>query len=113
MAPVRSRRLWGPTTIAGLATVSVYTVPGDRVAIVRSQTLSNLAPAAAQYTVRIDPAGAGAAAIVWHGTVPGLGSVSIPYMIVEEGDQITVTNTAGAGQMTSAGFGSLLDGDPE
>lgn len=107
---VRSRPFFLTTINAG-ATVTVYTVPSDRVAIMRTITVTNTAALGQPATVQAN-LGSGALA-VWTGTIPAASTVSIPApVILEEGDTLIVVNGGATGAMRAYGGGSLLDGDP-
>lgn len=107
---VRSRPFWLATAPAA-ATTTLYTVPANRVALVRLITISNTGALGNVATIRAD-LGSGPLAI-WSGTVPGAGTSSIPVpVILSEGDVLDLVN-GGAAALRSFGCGSLLDGDPE
>lgn len=108
---VRSTPFWLITAGAG-ATVTAYTVPADRVAIVRTITIHNTGAVGAQATLTVN-LGSGALAF-WSGVVAALATVSLPVpLIIAEGDVVALVNGAAAGNMRSYGGGSLLAGDPQ
>lgn len=110
MATVRSRRFFGPVVLAAGSTSILYTVPANRVAIIRSIWAYN--PGGASSALSLTVNGATAADIVFRQLVPALGSIETPpEMILDPGDVLR----GSAGTISAIhviGFGSLLDGPP-
>lgn len=110
-APVRTRRLFGPTTPVPATTTLAYTVPDERTAIIRGLFIDNLTAVANLAVLFIN--GTTNTDECWRGSIPGNTTVEIPDSIVlNPGDTLYIR--ASVGSATSfTGFGSLLDGAPE
>lgn len=111
---VRSVRFFGPTRLVSLGYQSVYTVPVDRVALMKSigircDVATALAPVT--FTIAITPA-ADAPYDVCHFTFAAPGQAVVPFtpLVLRENDELRIkASVINAGK--AFGFGSLLQGD--
>lgn len=109
--PVRSRRFFGPTSIASASSALLYTVPADRTARFSLVTVVQTgAPTAGTTAIRL---GSATGFALWIGTgFPSPFAMAILVgMVLDPGDQLWGVAATGA-PISVAGFGSLLDGAP-
>lgn len=107
---VRSRRLFGPTSLPTTPGI-LYTVPAGRTAILRSCRLTNRLLTNEPFALFVN--GTLTSTAVFLGTIPGQTSVeAFDELVLNPGDVLrgsTVLANAGV----AIGSGSLLLGEPE
>lgn len=107
--PVRSRRLFGVTTVnAGLSSL-LYSVASGRTAIIRSVLVRTGSGIAVPWELRLSSGGAP----LWQGSSTANTPAVVPYFILNPGDQLWGFNGGAVQALQFSGFGSLLLGAPE
>lgn len=107
---VRTRRLSGPTLVASLGVATLYTVPTDRTAIIKSvQTWPSGAPGAGTaVTLYIGAPATGTKALVLSSAS---GEDHRTWIVLHEGETLQVGNGM-ASSVAICVNGTLLMGDP-
>lgn len=108
---VRSRRLWGPTNMGTNATVTLYSVPAGRTAVIRTITVAN-GSATTAGTIRFGINSSSSTARILEGQAVPLGDTFIwdHWLALDPGDDLIGVSVGVSLRCT--GFGALLLGEP-
>ena len=108
---VRTRRLFGPVSVAAGGAPALYTVPADRTAIINRWHLrpAGTVAAGAAFTLYVGAPAGGTAVEVW--LQPGPDGGREGYLVLHEGETLYAGNGT-AVAITIAASGVLLLGDP-
>lgn len=107
--PVRSRRLFGVTTVGPGLSSLLYSVASGRTAIIRSVLVRTGSGVAVPWELRLSSGGQA----MWQGSSTSSSPALVPYFILNPGDQLWGFNGAAVQNVQFSGFGSLLLGAPE
>lgn len=107
---VRSKRLWGPTTVS-TAAVIVYTCPADETALVKLITCANIAVLGSTLlSIRVN--GTGGAQLVAQRQIPNGGDEWVEgFLVLNPGDVLRCT--ASQASLIVSGFGAELEGSAD
>lgn len=108
--PVRSRRLWGPTTITQAGLV-LYTVPADRTAVVRQIVVTSVSGVVERVTLRVNGSSGVPTLARWD--LAAGQTVTLANVVLNPGDTLHAVAQNATLLTSCSGFGSLLEGAPE
>ena len=104
---VRSKRLWGPTTV-GTSHVTLYTCPAEETALIKTLAVANAYALTNTVTFKLN--GTGGAQSLWTEDVPSGKGFIIPelFIVLNPGDTFRALATGASVFIT--GFGAELEG---
>lgn len=109
---VRTNRLWAVANILSGPAVTVFTCPAARTCIVKDLALQNVGGASTGISLSLRTPTA--VVNVWRGTVAS-GDTAVDsgrFIVLEPGDTLEVAGLAAGASVRSAGFGTMLLGEP-
>lgn len=107
---VRSRRFFGPTTVAAGTNVVLYTVPADRTARFSLVTVVSQGTGTGIWTLRVNSAVAQAIFSETHAAAEEAWQI-LDGLVLNPGDTLEASAPTGV-NLRVAGYGSLLFGAP-
>jgi len=105
--PVRSKRLWGPTTV-GVSGAVLYTVPAGETALVKTISIVNTFAVNNNFSLylgTINPAN-----LIFEASIDEANSLLLPGLFIVAHPGETIRGQAGNASCIVAGFGAELEG---
>lgn len=104
---VRSKRLWGPTTVSTSA-VTLYTCPAGETAIIKQVSHFNTGVVQQAVSLGINGTGNGQLVVVMSTAATSTTNLLEQFIVLHPGD--TLRAIANAGNATVTGYGAELEG---